>query len=378
VYQYWFYAFNNFEILSKIVRIETAVPAYKHDQHQIAEFMKRVYQVEGRSFEKLGLVYEKSMIDCRYSIIPDFSLPEEEWQYFSNSTDMEPFPKLNERMKWFMQSAPGLAADAVKPIFENGITPTDVTHLITVSCTGMSAPGIDVELVKLLGLRKNCQRSSINFMGCYAALHGLKMADAICKADPNAVVIVVCVELCTIHFQKDPTSDNIASTLLFSDGAAAVLVVPDKSPLPGFVMESFYAELAVEGEEDMSWCLSETGFLMHLSNYIPRLIESKIDELLPHALEYSGQKRHEITRWAIHPGGKKILEASAKALAISNEDLCPSFEVLRQYGNMSSPTILFVLKKIMEDKKPKTGSVFAAAFGPGITIETMLMNGQPC
>jgi len=364
--------------LSKIVRIETAVPAYKHDQQQIAEFMKRVYQVEGRSFEKLGLVYEKSMIDSRYSIIPDFSLPEDEWQYFSNSADMEPFPKLDERMKWFMQSAPGLAANAVKPLFSNDISVSDVTHLITVSCTGMSAPGIDVELVKLLGLRKNCQRSSINFMGCYAALHGLKMADAICKADVNAVVIVVCVELCTIHFQKEPSTDNIASTLLFSDGAAAVLVVADKNPQQGFVMDSFYAELAVEGEEDMSWCLSETGFLMHLSNYIPRLIESKIEELLNNALACSGKQRGEIRRWAIHPGGKKILEASATALGISSEDLCPSFEVLRQFGNMSSPTILFVLKKVIEDKNKTAGFVFAAAFGPGITIETMLLNASPC
>jgi predicted naringenin-chalcone synthase len=365
--------------LSKIIRIETAVPAYRHQQQEIANFMKRVYQLEGRAFDRLGSVYDKSMIENRYSIIPDFSLPDNEWQYFPATADMEPFPRLDERMKWFNQSAPGLAANAITSLLTEEFPAKSVTHLITVSCTGMSAPGIDIELIKLLGLRMNCQRTSVNFMGCYAALHGLKMADAICKADPAAVVIVVCVELCTIHFQKEPTTDNIASTLLFSDGAAAVLVVPDSHAKRGFTIQSFYAELAIEGEEDMSWNLSEHGFLMHLSNYIPRLIESKIDMLLHNALEYSGRQRESIGRWAIHPGGKKILEATASALGISKEDLCPSYEVLRDYGNMSSPTVLFVLKKILERKPAaKDQSIFAAAFGPGITIETMLLNGSPC
>lgn len=354
------------------------MPAYRHDQQQIAGFMKRVYQLDERAGERVRMVYGKSRIESRYSVIPDFSLPDDEWRYFSPSPDMEPFPKLDERMKWYMREAPALAQAAIQQTFTAAFNAQTITHLITVSCTGLSAPGIDIELIKRMGLAGNCQRTSVNFMGCYAAIHGLKIADAICRADDRAVVVIVCVELCTIHFQKNPTPDNIASSLLFSDGAAAVLVVPDIHEAPGNKMQSFYSELAMEGEEDMSWNLSENGFLMHLSSYIPRLIENHIELLLQHALEHSKICREKIGKWAIHPGGKKILEAAAKALTLGEDALATSYEVLKNYGNMSSATVLFVLKKMLEEDSTDDKSIFAAAFGPGITIETMLLNGSKC
>ncbi|CAN5427757.1 type III polyketide synthase [soil metagenome] len=365
--------------MSKIISIGTAVPSYRHDQQQIADFMKRVYQLDDRSGDRISMVYGRSKIESRYSVIPDFSLPQNEWKYFPKSNDIEPFPKLDERMKWYNEAAPALAAEAVEKVLTPTFTPKAVTHLITVSCTGMSAPGIDIALVKQLGLPGNCQRTSVNFMGCYAAIHGLKIADAICRADEKAVVIVVCIELCTIHFQKNPTPDNIASSLLFSDGAAAVLVVADNHTTTGYKIESFYSELALEGEDDMSWNLSEHGFLMHLSSYIPKLIENHIEQLLQHALAHSGKSREKIGRWAIHPGGKKILESAASALSLETEALRPSYDILKDYGNMSSVTILFVLKKILHAGGiHKDQSIFAAAFGPGITIETMLLNGSKC
>ena len=365
--------------MSKIISIGTALPAYRHDQQQIAGFMKRVYQLDDRSGERISMVYGRSKIESRYSIIPDFSLPQNEWKYFPATDDMEPFPKLDERMKWYNEAAPVLAASAIEQILTRDFTAKNITHLITVSCTGMSAPGIDIALVKQLGLPGNCQRTSVNFMGCYAAIHGLKIADAICRADEKAVVIVVCVELCTIHFQKDPTPDNIASSLLFSDGAAAVLVLPDSHATKGYTIENFYSELAMEGEGDMSWNLSEHGFMMHLSSYIPKLIENHIDNLLQNALEKSGKCREKIARWAIHPGGKKILESAVKALSLEDDALKPSYEILKDFGNMSSVTILFVLKKILHAGGIHEGqSIFAAAFGPGITIETMLLNGNKC
>ncbi len=329
-----------------------------------------------RASAGMNIVYGRSKIDERYSVIPDFSLPEIDWKYFPVPDSTNLFPKLDERMKWYKQFAPLLAAEAIENTMEDR---SGITHLITVSCTGMSAPGIDIELVKILGLAGNVQRTSVNFMGCYAAIHGLKIADAICRADKNAVVIVVCVELCTIHFQNNPTPDNIASSLLFADGAAAVLVVADDNKNAGHRLENFYSEIAMEGEEDMSWELSEQGFLMKLSSYVPKLIENHIERLLYHALQNSGRCREKIAAYAIHPGGKKILEATAKALAIDNDDLKIPYEVLRRYGNMSSATILFVLKEIFaggqvqEDK-----SIFAAAFGPGITIETMMINAAAC
>ncbi|MES2646322.1 MAG: type III polyketide synthase [Bacteroidota bacterium] len=365
--------------MSKIISIGTALPAYRHDQQQIANFMKRVYQLDDRSASRISMVYGRSKIESRYSVIADFSLPQNEWNCFPKSDDLEPFPKLDERMKWYNEAAPGLAAAAIEKILTAEFNPASITHLITVSCTGMSAPGIDIALIKLLRLPGNCQRTSVNFMGCYAAIHGLKMADAICRADKKAVAIVVCVELCTIHFQKEPTPDNVASSLLFADGAAAVLVVADEHAAKGNQIESFYAELAMEGEGDMSWNLSEHGFLMHLSSYIPKLVEDHIESLLQNALIHSGKSRNLIARWAIHPGGKKILEAAARALALEENALAPSYDILKNYGNMSSVTILFVLKKIIYAGGIHTGqSIFAAAFGPGITIETMMLNGNKC
>jgi predicted naringenin-chalcone synthase len=379
VYQHSIYIINHFESLSKIIKIGTAVPAYRHEQKTIAEFMKRVYMLDDRTAAAISHVYGKSKIDSRYSIIPDFSLTDDHWEFFPKSEILEPFPKLDERMRWYNKAAPALAAKAINNCLPAGLEASNITHLITVSCTGMSAPGIDIDLVKLLGLAGNVQRTSVNFMGCYAAIHGLKIADAICRSDTKAAVMVVCVELCTIHFQKDPTPDNIASSLLFSDGAAAVLVTHDESPQQGFTIENFYSELAMEGEQDMSWNLSEHGFLMHLSSYIPRLIENHIDELLQHALIKSGKQREDIGCYAIHPGGKKILEASAKALSIEETDLTESYSVLRQYGNMSSATILFVLKEILQQQdNKKDKSIFAAAFGPGITIETMMIKSSAC
>ncbi|MFL5773754.1 MAG: type III polyketide synthase, partial [Flavisolibacter sp.] len=143
--------------------------------------------------------------------------------------------------------------------------PKKITHLITVSCTGMSAPGLDLQVMELLDLEKNIFRTSINFMGCYAAIHALKIADLICKASPDAQVIVVCTELCTLHFQREATMDNITSSLLFGDGSAAALITHDNHPEDGLILDDFHSEIISKGKRDMAWELSSSGFLMTLS-----------------------------------------------------------------------------------------------------------------
>jgi predicted naringenin-chalcone synthase len=210
-------------------------------------------------------------------------------------------------------------------------------------------------------------------MGCYAAIHALKMADNICRADAKARVMIVCTELCTIHFQKTCEMDSIASGLLFADGAAAALVTGDDFSDEGVGINNFYSEVALNGQEDMAWNLSEKGFLMRLSSYIPQLLQAGITPLLQNALKAGGFSRSDITRWAIHPGGKKILENIQKELQLSNDDLKISFDILREYGNMSSPTILFVLKRMMESLGSAHEKIFAAAFGPGLTMETLIL-----
>jgi predicted naringenin-chalcone synthase len=165
--------------------------------------------------------------------------------------------------------------------------------------------------------------------------------------------------------------DSIASGLLFADGSAATLVSGDDNE--GIHMNSFYSEVALHGQEDMAWHLSGRGFLMKLSAYIPQLLQAGIEPLLKNALKASGHLRESITHWAIHPGGKKILESIQKELQLSGDDMQVSYEVLRNYGNMSSPTILFVLKNIFSSIKNPGNKVFAAAFGPGLTMETLIL-----
>jgi predicted naringenin-chalcone synthase len=281
-------------------------------------------------------------------------------------------------MKWYQKYAAPLSVKAIQDCLNNSIQPTEITHLITVSCTGMSAPGLDLQVVELLNLPKNIYRSSVNFMGCYAAIHALKMADAICKTEANSKVLIVCTELCTLHFQKEATMDNMASSLLFADGAAAVLVTPDNYTRDGIYLKSFYSEIIAKGKTDMSWELSSSGFLMTLSGYVPDLIEEDFEPLMNSALTKANSLKENIAHWCIHPGGKRILEAIHKSLNLKTEHLNESYEVLKEYGNMSSPTILFVLKKIMHSlaTNPKTKNtatdIFGAAFGPGLTMETFI------
>lgn len=240
----------------------------------------------------------------------------------------------------------------------------------------MSAPGLDLEIMEQMDLPRNIFRTSVNFMGCYAAIHALKLADAICGSSAMANVVVVCTELCTLHFQKENSVDNITSTILFGDGCAAVLVQPKNSSAKGIVLESFFSHVAFNGKEDMSWKLSSRGFLMTLSGYVPDLVKEDFDELLNKALEHASLKKDEITHWCVHPGGKKILEAIEKSVSLPAQSLRYSYDILKNYGNMSSPTILFVLQQIFDElknnKEAVPAKIFAAAFGPGLTMETFI------
>ena len=238
----------------------------------------------------------------------------------------------------------------------------------------MSAPGLDLELLELLQLPANTFRTSVNFMGCYAAIHALKMADAFCKADKNASILIVCTEFCTLHFQKEFSIENITSSMLFGDGAAALLVTGADED-EGLSIDHFYSVVSSSGKQDMAWELSSKGFLMTLSSYVPDLIEENFDKLTNEALLAAGLEKDAITDWCIHPGGKKILEAVHNSLGFSNGQLQHSYDVLKDFGNMSSPTVLFVLQRIMNRiVKKEPAKIFGAAFGPGLTMETFILS----
>lgn len=364
----------NQQLLSTILSIGTAVPVYQHRQENILPFMQRIYGLEKEAARKLKALYHQSGIETRYSVIPDYSKPIHQWQFYPPTENLEPFPSLERRMRWYQEHAAALSLKAIHRCLEGQCTTGQITHLITVSCTGMSAPGLDLELVEALKLPPDVWRTSINFMGCYAAVHALKLAHAL-AVNPRTRVLIVCTELCTLHFQQQPSLDNIVSSLLFSDGSAAVLVASDDltSTGAGLRLKGFYSEIVPEGKSAMTWGLSSTGFQMTLTGYVTDLIRADFAALVGHALEKNGIRQEQISAWCIHPGGKKILDAIHTSLSFSNGELDLSYAVLRQYGNMSSPTILFVLQQLMENPAHnQPNCIFGAAFGPGLTMETFV------
>jgi predicted naringenin-chalcone synthase len=334
----------------------------------ILPFMQTVYASSEAEKRKLRFLYQQSGIKQRYSVIGDYSRQVEDWKFYPQTENLDPFPSLEQRMMVFNKQAPLLSVDAIRNCLGHIHNPKNITHLITVSCTGMSAPGLDLQVLELMDLEKNIFRTSVNFMGCYAAIHGLKIADAICKSDRSAQVLVVCTELCTLHFQREGTVDNITSSLLFADGSAAVLM-SNSDQHDGLHIDSFHSEVIPKGKRDMAWELSSNGFLMTLSGYIPDLIEEDFDNIVDRALKKEKVDKKDVSHWCIHPGGKRVLEAIHKSLGFTDGQLHHSYRILNQFGNLSSATILFVLKEMLQEKK-QIKKMFGAAFGPGLTVET--------
>ncbi len=355
--------------MSKIISIGTALPSYRHAQTDILQFMQQVYAATEDDKRKMRFLYSQSGISQRYSVISDYSRPVQEWKFYPQTEGLDPFPSLEQRMAVYNRKAPQLSVDAIRACLHNVLHPKEITHLITVSCTGMTAPGLDLQVMELMDLNKNIFRSSVNFMGCYAAIHALKIADAFCTSDPAAKVMVVCTELCTLHFQREATMDNIASSLLFGDGSSAALVTSNGSEGTGLYIDQFYSEVIPKGKRDMAWELSSSGFLMTLSGYIPDLIQEDFAGIVDKVAAKENLTRNDFSHWCVHPGGKRVLEAIHKSLHLSNGELNYSYDVLKEFGNLSSATILFVLKEILS-KGDKVDKLFAAAFGPGLTVET--------
>ena len=251
----------------------------------------------------------------------------------------------------------------------------EITHVIIVCCTGMYAPGLDIDLVKKLQLPTTVLRTSINFMGCYAAFNAFKIADAFCKVDEEAKVLIVCTELCSLHFQKTPSEDNLICNALFGDGAAAVLVEGNTNASLRLKPENFCSDLAFEGEGDMAWAIGDLGFEMKLSSYVPSIIKGGILKLTKNLLDKISKNVSDIRFFAIHPGGRKILESIEEELGINRCQNEPAYHVLKNYGNMSSPTILFVLQEIIRKLTPGDHGehILGFAFGPGLTLESMIL-----
>jgi predicted naringenin-chalcone synthase len=350
-----------------ITSIGLAVPENRFEQQQIADFMANALQLDATNQRKLKALYRSTKIQYRHSVLADYGKQLGSFDFYPNTPDLEPFPTTSQRMQAYRQYGLPLAISAAQDCL-GALPNAAITHIITVSCTGLYAPGLDIELVQALGLAGSTQRTAINFMGCYGAFNGLKVAQAIVKADPKAQVLVLCLELCTLHFQKIQKDDYLLSNALFADGAAAVLVEANPRQ-KALALSNFICELMPQGKQDMAWQVADHGFEMILSSYIPNLVKSGIKALTDKLLD----SNEVFDFYAIHPGGRAILEGIEQAIGLSKDDNRFAYQVLADYGNMSSCTVIFVLQKLWQTLQPEDHQkqVLSCAFGPGLTLETM-------
>jgi len=408
--------------------LQTVVPPTVLVQEQVRDIFAAQPGLSRLAQRLVTASFNLSGIDTRHTVIEELTLDSDvaEPQFFDAKTQQLLVPGTRVRNELYIEQATKLFVEAGRLALAAcpGLDASDITHVVTVSCTGFYAPGPDYMLVRELGLAPSTQRYHLGFMGCYAAMPALRTAKQFVQADPNAVVLVVSAELCSLHLRTSSDPDTIVASSLFSDGAAAG-IVSSRPPVAGekaLNLDHFETVITPVGEGDMAWKIGDEGFEMVLSSYVPHIIDEHIesalaplfgrDESLTRALaagvvaeagalaaqaqdqqlaqdggESPGQVltaaspgsplSTAIAHWAIHPGGRSILDKTEAKLGLTEAQLVPSRETLRTNGNMSSATILFVMKAILDGEATADGDrVCAMAFGPGLTVESGLMTVQ--
>lgn len=340
--------------------LTTATPAYCASQEEIGAFFSKLWGLRGVHEKRWRRIVTGSRIATRFAVTP-----------------IEHIPHLTteQRMKLYAQHAPALAADAAKrALADSDASAHDVTDLIVVTCTGFSAPGVDVDLIERLGLRPSVRRCTIGFMGCFGAITGLRAGLGACAATPQATALVVCVELCSLHLRAADDVQNQIASALFADGAAAVVLqgaawaAPASSKPRMRLRSAGISRLLPAHRSDMSWRITDAGFAMTLSPRVPTAIESELADFL-------NELSPRPASVAIHPGGAAILDAAERALPASfSSSVDCSRAVLREFGNMSSPTALFALERIRRDELPLPTTL--VAFGPGLTMDAITLEAE--
>lgn len=373
---------------TKLIGLGTALPAGSLTQAGAAAAAHRLRSSEfdphsERKGQLLAALYRRSGVKTRHSVLlrsGEEDAYERQTFYSKAKSDDDLGPTTEERMKRYEQATPQLAAAASRDaLAAAGLRGADVRHLVTVSCSGFAAPGYDLSLYQALNLAPNVSRTNVGFMGCHGALNGLRVARALSIVHPDEPVLVCATELCTLHHQYTDDPQQIVANSLFSDGSAAVV-------LRSSTAETSQTTLADQRQwrllcqsscvlsdsaEMMTWRVGNNGFQMTLSAQVPEVIRQQLKPWLSEWLSTQGLSLTDIESWAVHPGGPRILTATSDALELQEHQLDVSLSVLAECGNMSSPTILFILKRLLEKASP--GPCIALAFGPGLVVEAALL-----
>jgi predicted naringenin-chalcone synthase len=358
-----------------ILGLGTAVPDTVLSQEQGQQIVRQLCCRTPHQVRWLENIYEHSGVRRRHVVLgPDVAADLLAGTHNSGS----PFlprdegdrqgPTTAQRMAHYAEAAGPLAEQAARRALERAdLAPGKITHLITVSCTGFQAPGVDVALIRSLGLPAGTQRTHVGYMGCHGALNGLRLARAFTTADPRARVLLCAVELCSLHciYQWEPA--RIVASALFADGSAAVVgASANAAPPEAWQVCASGSYLFPNSAEAMTWTIGDHGFGMTLSRQVPDLIAQHLRPWLTAWLDRQGLGLAEVASWAVHPGGPKVLDAVQEALGLPAEALSSSRAVLAEYGNMSSPTVLFILDRL------RARPCLALGFGPGLAVETTL------
>jgi alpha-pyrone synthase len=347
-------------------RIATAVPP--HDMHRAFVSFGESMLPDGTIKNLFRRMTRMSTIEHRYSFVHPVETPDGTWKDADGFYVPGNFPTTARRMEAFEKFAPRLAFCALEKL---GLTPEErrgITHVVVTSCTGLYAPGLDYDVVEHLGISPSVERTMIGFMGCYAAINALKSARHIVRSEPDAKVLLLSLELCSMHMQESSNLEQLLAFLVFADGCAAYLVSAEPK---GFAIDSFLA-LNLSGTNHLiTWRIGEKGFDMQLSGQVPGELRNGLaaagDEIT------HGQDPASVDLWAVHPGGRSILDAVEQGLALPAGALAASRDILARFGNMSSASVMFVLEQLM--RRARSGQQGCGmSFGPGVTAETMLFH----
>lgn len=359
--------------------VGTASPRYSISQENAARVAQSL-RLSERWLHALPQLYRKSGVKRRGSVLLTGD-PETETQFQTFFQEASPaFPRgptTHTRMLAYAEHAGPLLHSACATAIEGtDWKPERITHLVTVSCTGFASPGIDHHLMHTLGLRRHVLRTHVGFMGCHGMINGLRTAHAIAASHPEAVVLVGAVELCSLHQQYTDDPQQLVANGLFADGAASAVVAGstacEELDQPVWRIVDSHAVMMENSRDQMAWLIGDHGFQMVLSPEVPALIERTLSGEVDAWLQSHRLDRDDIDVWAIHPGGPRILDAVETSLGLDADWIQTSRDVLADHGNMSSPTVLFILQRLEREREDAKRCVMMA-FGPGIHAEMLLL-----